>query len=58
MKILHCPRCQQYSLVPTGAFWACGSCRYAITGIALSVELTQPANGKAIGRQPGGETPR
>ena len=38
MKILHCPRCQQHSLVPTGAFWACGNCGYAITQAALFLE--------------------
>lgn len=38
-KIFHCPRCAQHSLVPTGAFWACASCSYAITGVALAVEL-------------------
>ncbi len=39
MKIRECPRCRQHSLTPTGAFWACASCGYAITGFALAVEL-------------------
>lgn len=38
MKSRHCPRCQQHTLVPTGAFWACGTCVYAITQAALLVE--------------------
>lgn len=39
MKIRECPRCRQHSLTPIGAFWACASCGYAITGFALAVEL-------------------
>jgi ribosomal protein S27AE len=38
MKIQHCPRCQQRSLISTGAFWACGSCGYAITQAALFLD--------------------
>lgn len=38
MKIHDCPRCQQHSLITTGAFWSCESCRYAITQTALSAE--------------------
>lgn len=35
MKTRDCPRCRRHSLFPTGAFWACGMCRYAITQTAL-----------------------
>ena len=38
MRILPCLRCQRQSLVPTGAFWACGTCGYAITQSALYAE--------------------
>lgn len=38
MRILPCLRCQRESLVPTGAFWACGTCGYAITQSALFAE--------------------
>jgi ribosomal protein L37AE/L43A len=38
MKTLGCPKCQEQSLVPTGGFWRCGACRYAITHAALLVE--------------------
>ncbi len=38
MKSRPCPRCQQHTLVQTGAFWACGTCGYAITQAALLVE--------------------
>lgn len=40
MKIRCCPRCQQHSLISTGAFWACGSCAYAITQTALFLDQT------------------
>ncbi|WP_447974145.1 hypothetical protein [Nitrospira sp. Kam-Ns4a] len=39
MKTCPCPRCQRPSLAPTGAFWACGVCGYAITQTALHIEL-------------------
>jgi len=38
MKIHRCARCLQHSLFSTGAFWACGSCGYAITQTALLLE--------------------
>jgi hypothetical protein len=38
MKIQPCPRCREHTLVPTGAFWACTVCQYAITHSALLVE--------------------
>lgn len=38
MTIQHCPRCQQHSLVSTGAFWACGVCTYAVTQAALLID--------------------
>jgi ribosomal protein L37AE/L43A len=55
MKILECPRCQRISLVPTGAFWACGSCGYTITQTALCVEQ---AGGQGKSRQPVGRRAR
>ena len=33
-----CPRCRRSSLVPTGAYWGCSSCGYAITHAALCFE--------------------
>lgn len=45
MTAQHCPRCRRHSLVHTGGFWACGSCGYAITQVALSFEQRgKPAN--------------
>jgi len=41
MKILDCPRCQRFSLIPTGAFWACGTCGYAITQAALFLDQSR-----------------
>lgn len=38
MKLLECLRCSRRSLVSTGAFWACGTCGYAITQAALLAE--------------------
>jgi ribosomal protein L37AE/L43A len=38
MKRQTCPRCQRQSLIPTGAFWACGLCSYAITQAALLID--------------------
>jgi len=38
MRVRSCPQCQQQSLVPTGGFWACAGCGYAITTAALIVE--------------------
>ena len=35
----NCPRCGRFSLVPTGAYWGCGACGYAITYAALCVEI-------------------
>jgi ribosomal protein L37AE/L43A len=50
MNIRECPRCRQHSLVPTGAFWACASCGYAITGFALAVELRVASRREAAAR--------
>lgn len=33
-----CPRCRRSSLVPTGAYWGCSTCGYAITHAALCFE--------------------
>ncbi len=33
-----CPRCRRSSLVPTGAYWSCSTCDYAITHAALCFE--------------------
>jgi hypothetical protein len=41
MKIRPCPRCQHQTLIQTGAFWACGTCRLAITTIALCAETRE-----------------
>jgi hypothetical protein len=38
-QLRSCPRCLEPSLVPTGVYWACASCRFAITEQALSREL-------------------
>mgnify|MGYP001566165981 FL=1 len=38
MKTRDCPRCQQHSLIPTGAFWACGLCSSAITQAVLFID--------------------
>jgi ribosomal protein L37AE/L43A len=38
MKIFTCPRCQRQSLIPTGAYWGCGCCSYAITQAALIID--------------------
>lgn len=59
MKIHHCPQCQQHSLAHTGAFWACGSCGYAITQAALFLEHadTKVRNRRVpSGRQAGSNT--
>jgi ribosomal protein L37AE/L43A len=58
MKIQHCPRCQQRSLISTGAFWACGNCGYAITQAALFFEhaAIQARDGRVpTGSQAGGK---
>jgi ribosomal protein L37AE/L43A len=44
MKIQQCPRCQQDTMASNGAFWACASCGYAITEVAL---LAEQQNGSA-----------
>ena len=45
MTVHRCPRCRRHSLVHTGGFWACKSCGYAITQVALSFEQRErPAN--------------
>jgi ribosomal protein L37AE/L43A len=44
MKIRVCPRCQQEMLIPTGAFWTCYACSFAITGQALTVTLASEAD--------------
>ena len=49
MKIRYCSQCQQQSLVPTGGFWACGICRYAITHAALLVETGAAYAGRKHG---------
>jgi ribosomal protein L37AE/L43A len=38
MKTRDCPRCQRHTLFSTGAFWACATCGYAITGAALIID--------------------
>ena len=38
-RVRNCPRCQRLSLVPTGGYWGCGTCHYAITNAALCLEL-------------------
>ncbi len=38
-RVRNCPRCRRLSLVPTGAYWGCGTCDYAITNAALCLEL-------------------
>lgn len=55
MKVLHCPRCGEHSLTPTGAFWACGNCGYAITQAALCAE---EAGAEGRGRQATGRRAR
>lgn len=40
MTIRHCPLCQQQTLIATGAFWACSTCGLAVTGQALTIELS------------------
>ena len=39
-RVRNCPRCRKLSLIPTGAYWGCGSCDYAITNAALCLELS------------------
>lgn len=38
-QLRSCPRCFEPSLVPTGVYWACAKCRYAITEQALLLDL-------------------
>lgn len=38
MTVHRRPRCRRHSMVHTGGFWACESCGYAITQVALSFE--------------------
>ncbi|WP_447977671.1 hypothetical protein [Candidatus Nitrospira bockiana] len=38
MRIIECLRCRQRALMPTGGFWLCGECGYAITYAALCAE--------------------
>lgn len=42
MKIRPCPRCQRHTLVQTSLFWACDTCQFAITSVALRAESRQP----------------
>jgi len=48
MKIRHCPRCRCHCLFQTGAFWACATCRYAITQSALMVDEGRPSKPQPI----------
>jgi ribosomal protein L37AE/L43A len=41
MRVRLCPQCDKATLVATGAFWSCESCRYAITTAALAKEQAQ-----------------
>jgi hypothetical protein len=38
MKRQTCPRWQRQSLIPTGAFWACGVCSSAIAQAELFID--------------------
>ena len=38
MKRQTCPRCQRQCLIPTGAYWVCGVCSYAVTQAALLID--------------------
>ncbi len=37
-RVRSCPRCLKSSLIPTGAYWSCTTCWYAITHAALCFE--------------------
>jgi len=40
-RVRNCPRCDRQSLIPTGAYWGCGPCGFAITHAALCLEMTE-----------------
>ena len=46
MRIGECPHCQEHSLVPTGGYWTCGGCDFAITSAALMVDHAGSAGGQ------------
>lgn len=48
-----CPRCQNQSLSPTGAYWACGVCRLAITQAALHRERGPSPQAGSLSREGG-----
>ncbi len=46
-RLRSCPRCGHPSLAPTGIYWACSTCHYAITEQALRLEQREaPAEGE------------
>jgi ribosomal protein L37AE/L43A len=55
MKTRDCPRCRRHSLFQTGAFWACGMCRYAITQTALLADEAGEQS-RSAGSHAGNET--
>ena len=50
MKIRHCSQCQQHGLIWTGAFWACGVCRYAMTQPTLLIDQADTQSRAGAGR--------
>jgi len=56
LAVRTCPQCAAETLISNGAFWACSTCRHAITSTALAKERAlQEAAMRSIENSPGAE---